>query len=159
MFQKKTLTSIYCNLFQLYIVYGSTVSLYVTEKYEDFCSSEKIHETFNIFWLSWTYQSNSQIFESSKARYYQFFCFNDQLPLQVKKVFIKNESVNPYNTRGGKLLVILRINMSYFGTKPLRYNGPLTWNNFFQSINNNNFINLGITKFKKFLKNLVLGNC
>ena len=55
-----------------------------------------------------------------------YFCFNDQLPLQAKNIFIKNESVNPYNTRGGKLLFIPYTNTTHFGTKSLRYNGPLT---------------------------------
>ena len=55
-----------------------------------------------------------------------YFYFNDQLPLQVKNIFIKSESVNPYNTKGDKLLFIPHINTTYFGTKSLRYNGPLT---------------------------------
>ena len=55
-----------------------------------------------------------------------YFDFNDQLPLQVKNIFIKNESVNPYKTRRGKLLFILHINTTHFCTKSLRYNGPLT---------------------------------
>ena len=58
-----------------------------------------------------------------------YFYFNDQLPLQVKNILIKNESVNPYNTRGGKLLFIPYINTSHFGTKSLRYNCPLPWKN------------------------------
>ena len=48
-----------------------------------------------------------------------YFYFNDQLQLQVKNIFIKN-------TRGGKLLFISHINTTHFGTKSLRYNGPLT---------------------------------
>ena len=87
-----------------------------------------------------------------------YFYFNDQLPLQVKNIFIKNESVNPYNTRGGKLLFIPHINTNHFGTKSLRYNGPLTWSNFSQSMNNNNLFNVGISKFKIFLKDLLLEN-
>ena len=55
-----------------------------------------------------------------------YFDFNDHLPLQVKNIFIKNESVNPCKTRGGKLLFIPHINTTHFGTKSLRYNGPLT---------------------------------
>ena len=38
-----------------------------------------------------------------------YFYFNDQLLLQVKNIFIQNESVNPYNTRDGKLLFILTL--------------------------------------------------
>ena len=41
----------------------------------------------------------------------------DQLSLQVKNTFIKNETVNPYNTRGCKLLFIPHINTTHFGTK------------------------------------------
>ena len=71
------------------------------------------------------------------------------MPLQVKNILIKNESVNPYNTRGGKLLFIPYINTSHFGTKSLRYNCPLPWKNFCQNMNNNNFFNVGISKFEK----------
>ena len=78
-----------------------------------------------------------------------YFYFNDQLLLQVKNILIKSESVNPYNTRGGKLLFIPYINTSHFGTKSLRYNCPLPWKNFCQSMNNNNFFNVGISKFEK----------
>ena len=87
-----------------------------------------------------------------------YFYFNDQMSLQAKNIFIKNKSVSPYNTRNGKLLFILHINTDHFGTKSLRFNGPLTWNNFAQNMNNNNFCNVGISKFKKFLKDLILEN-
>ena len=87
-----------------------------------------------------------------------YFYFNEQLLLYVKNIFIKNESVNPLNTGGGKLLFIPCIDTTHFGTKSLRYKGPLTWNNSSQSMNNNNFFNGGISKFKKFLKDLLLEN-
>ena len=48
--------------------------------------------------------------------------------------------------------------MINYHCKSLRYNGPLTWNNFSQSMNNKNFVNLGISKIKKFLKDLILEN-
>ena len=69
-----------------------------------------------------------------------YFYFNDQLPSQVKNNFIKNKSVNPYNSGDGKLLFIPHINATHFGTKSLRYNSPLTWNNFSQSMNNYIFL-------------------
>ena len=47
-----------------------------------------------------------------------------------------NELVNAYNTRGGKLLFIRHINKTHFCSKSLKHNGPLTWNNFFQSMKN-----------------------
>ena len=79
------------------------------------------------------------------------------MPLQVKNIFLQKESVNLQSTTGCKLLFIHHINATHFGTKLLRYNSPLTWNNFFQSMNNN-FFNVGISKYKKFLKDLLLGN-
>ena len=114
------------------------------------------------------YEHTSPIFKSFKILKLQdiiqfsilkliYFYFNDQLPLQVKNTFIKKESVNPYNTGGGKLLSIPCINTTHFGTKSLRYNGPLTWNNIAQSMNNN-FLNVEICKFKNFLKDLLLEN-
>ena len=77
----------------------------------------------------------------------------DQFPLVVENIFIQNESVSPYNFIGGKLLFITHINTTHVGTKSLRYNGPLASNNFSQSMNNKN---LGISKFKKFLEDLLL---
>ena len=76
-----------------------------------------------------------------------YFYVNDQLRLQVKNIFIKNESVNPYNTRSSKLLFITQIYSIHFGTKSLRYNDPLTWNNFSQGMNNDSFFSAGISKF------------
>ena len=140
----------------MYSIWLYSLALHVTKKYEeDYCSSGKLHKTFNIPWLSRTYQFNFQIFESSKAsRYYQIYYFkaylfyvNDQLRLQVKSIFIKNESVNPYNTRSSKLLFITQIYSIHFGTKSLRYNDPLTWNNFSQGMNNDSFFSAGISKF------------
>ena len=125
-----------------------------------------MHETFN---RSDYREHTSPIFKSLKVLKLQdiikfsilkliYFYFNDQLPLQVKNLFIKNESVKPYKTRGGKLLFIPHINTTHFGTKSFRYNGPLTWNNFSQSMRNNNFVNLDISKFKKILKDFILEN-
>ena len=58
-------------------------------------------------------EDTSPIFKSLKVLKFQdiikfsiskpiYFYFNDQLPFQVKNIFIKNESVNPDNARGGK---------------------------------------------------------
>ena len=44
-----------------------------------------------------------------------YLYYKDQLPLKIKDIFTTNESVNPYNTRGGKLLFIpLFITFYYF---------------------------------------------
>ena len=45
------------------------------------------------------------------------FYFNDQLLLQVKNIFLQNESVSPYNSRGGEVLFIPYINATHFYTK------------------------------------------
>ena len=68
-----------------------------------------------------------------------------------------NESVNPYNTRGGKLLFIPQVNTTHYGIKSLRYNGPVIWNYFFRNTDNNkNICNAGISKFKHYLKDLLI---
>ena len=74
------------------------------------------------------------------------------------KTLLLNKSVNPYNTRGGKQLFIHHINTNHFGTKSLRYNGPLTLSNFSQSMNSNNILNVGMSELKNFLNNLLLEN-
>ena len=77
--------------------------------------------------------------------------------LMINCHFIKIESVNPYNTRAGKLLFIPHINATHFGIKSLRYNGPLARYNFCQSMNNNNVFNEGISKFKKISERFAVG--
>ena len=168
MFQKKILTSIYYSLFQPYIVYGSAIWSLTSQK-----NMKKIFVLQKKGWRLLTFsdyrEHTSSVFKSLKVLKLQdiikfsilkliYFYFNDQLPLQVKNIFIKNESVNPYNTRGGKLLFIPHINTTHFGTKSLRYNGPLTWKNLSQSMNNDNLYNVGTSKFKNFLKDLLLEN-
>lgn len=64
-------------------------------------------------------------------------------------MFTTNESVNPYYTRGGKLLFIPQVNTTRYGIQSLRYNGPFIWNDFFQNTKNNkNLCNIGISNFK-----------
>ena len=81
----------------------------------------------------------------------------DQLPLEINDTFNTNESVNPYNTRGGKLLYIPQVNRTHYGIKSLRYNSPVIWNDFFRNTNNNkNLCNTGISKFKHYLKDILI---
>ena len=73
----------------------------------------------------------------------------DQLPLRFKDIFTTNESVNPHNSRGGKLLFIHQVNATHHCIKSLRYNGPVLRNDFFRNTDNNkNFCNTGVSKFK-----------
>ena len=81
----------------------------------------------------------------------------DQLPLEIKDIFTTNESISPYNTRGGKLLFIPQVNTIHYGIKSLRCNGPVTWNYFFRNTDNNtNLCNTGISKLKQYLKDLLI---
>ena len=82
-----------------------------------------------------------------------YLYYMDQLPLEIKDIFTTNESVNPYNTRSGKLLFIPQVNTTHYAIKSLRYNGPTIWNDFFRiTVNNKNLCNTGISKFKHYLK-------
>ena len=49
-----------------------------------------------------------------------YLYYKDQLPLKIKYIFTTNESVNPCNRRGGKLLFIPQINTTNYGIKSLR---------------------------------------
>ena len=55
-------------------------------------------------------------------------------------------------TLAGKPLFIPNVSTTQSSTKSLRYNGRLFSNNFCRSITNINFHSVGISKFKKFLK-------
>ena len=55
-----------------------------------------------------------------------YLYYKDQLPLKIKDIVTTNESVNRYNTRGGKLLFMPEVNTTYYGIKYLRYNGPFS---------------------------------
>ena len=51
----------------------------------------------------------------------------------------------------------LTVNTTHYGIKSLRYNGPLIWNDFFRNTNNSkNLRNTGISKFKCYLKDLLI---
>ena len=119
MFQKKSLTSICYSLFQSYMAYGSTVWSFMSQKnikklvvlqkkcmwfltfsdYREYTSP--ILKSLNVLKLK-------DIIQFSILKLIYFY-FNYQLPLQIQNIFIQNESVNPYNTRGGKLLFITYI--------------------------------------------------
>ena len=42
-----------------------------------------------------------------------YLYYKDQLPLKIKYIFTTNESVNPCNRRGGKLLFIPQVNITH----------------------------------------------
>ena len=86
-----------------------------------------------------------------------YLYYKHELPLKIKDFFTTNESVNPYNTRGGKLLFIPQVNTTHYGIKSLRYNGPVIWNDFFRNTdNNNNLFSTSTSKFKHYLKDLLI---
>ena len=86
-----------------------------------------------------------------------YLYYKDQLPLKIKYIFTPNGSVNPHNTRGGKLLFISQVNTTHYGTKSVRYNGPVIWNDFFRNTdNNNNLFSTSTSKFKHYLKDLLI---
>ena len=86
-----------------------------------------------------------------------YLYYKDQLPLKIKYIFTTNESVNPCNRRGGKLLFIPQVNTTHYGIKSLRYNGPVIWNDFFRNTdNNNNLFSTSTSKFKHYLKDLLI---
>ena len=86
-----------------------------------------------------------------------YLYYKDQLPLKSKYIFTTNESVNSYNTRGGKLVFIPQVNTIHCGINSLRYNGPVIWNNFFRNTDiNKNLCNTDNSKFKNCLKDLLI---
>ena len=78
-------------------------------------------------------ERTTPIFKNFKtATYYKnktskliYLYFKDQLLLKYKDIFNTNESVNPYNTRGGKLLFITQVNTVHYDIKSLRNNDPV----------------------------------
>ena len=155
MFQKN-LTSIYYSLFQTYIVYGSTVWPFTSQKIcRRFLFVRKNTKKIRLLTFSEHREHASPVFKSLKVLKFQdiikfsilkliYFYFKDQLQLRVKNIFIKSKSVNPCNTRSGKMLFIPHINTTHFRTKSLKYNDYLTCNNFSQNMNNSNFFNVDI---------------
>ena len=86
-----------------------------------------------------------------------YLYYKHELPLKIKDFFTTNESVNPYNTRGGKLLFIPQVNTTHYGINSLRYNGPVIWNDSFRNTdNNNNLFSTSTYKFKHYLKDLLI---
>ena len=121
------LISIYYSLFHSNIVYGFPVCSFTSQK-----NMKKIFvlqkKCMRLLTFSDCCEHTSPTFKSLKVLKLQdiikfsileliYFYFNDQLPLQVKNIFIKNESVNPYKTKGGKLLFTPHNNTTHLGTR------------------------------------------
>ena len=75
-----------------------------------FHSPKKMYEAYNFFEIQ---KHTTPIFKNLKILKLQdiiklntlkLIClyYKDQLPLKIKDIFTRNESVNPYNTRGGR---------------------------------------------------------
>ena len=155
----ETLTSIYYSLFQSYILYGSTIWCYTSQKnimkiFKKRCMrlmtfSEFQKHTTPIF-------KNFKLFKFNTLKLIYLY-YKDQLQLKIKYIFTTSESVNLCNTSGGRLLFISQVNTTHYGIKSLRYNVPVIWNNFFRNIDNNKHLcNTGISKFKHYLRCLVI---
>ena len=137
----------------VYSIWLYSLALHVTKNMQKVLVRQK--KSIRLLTFSEHREHASPVFKSLKVLKLQdiikfsilkliYFYFKDQLQLRVKNIFIKNKSVNPYNTRSDKMLFIPHINTTHFGTKSLKYNDYLTCNNFSQSMNNSNFFNVGI---------------
>lgn len=85
-----------------------------------------------------------------------YFCWGDKLPSKIKIIFTQNELFIPYNPRRGKLVFIPGVNLNLHSAKSLRCEGHVTWDHFSWSNNDNNFYNVGNSKFKNFQKSYVI---
>ena len=163
----ETLTTIYYSLFQSYILYDSTNWCYTSHK--NIMKIFILHKRCTRLISVSEFQEHTRpFFKNLKILKLQdiikfntwkiiYLYYKDQLPLKIKYIFTTNESVNPYNTRGGKLLFIPPVNTTHYGIKSLRYNRPVFWNDFFRNTdNNNNLFNTSISKFKYYLKDFLL---
>ena len=135
----ETLISIYYSLFQSYVLYGSTIWCYTSQKnMKIFILQKRCMRliTFSNFQEHTTPIKNFKILKLQDIIKFNtlkliYLYYKDQLPLKIKDIFTTNESVNLYNTRGGKLLFISQVNTTHYGIKSLRYNVLVIWNDFF----------------------------
>ena len=137
----------------VYSIWLYSLALHVTKNIQKIHVRQK--KSIRLLTFSEHREHASPVFKSLKVLKFQdiikfsvlkliYFYFKDQLQLRVKNIFIKNKSVNPYNTRSGKMLFIPHINTTHFGTKSLKYNDYLTCNNFSQNMSNSNFFNADV---------------
>ena len=137
----ETLISICYRLFQSYVLYGSTIWCYTSQKniMKIFIFQKRCMRLITFFEFQ---EHTTPIFKNFKILKLQdiikfntlkliYLYYKDQLPLKIKDIFTTNESVNLYNTRGGKLLFISQVNTTHYGIKSLRYNVLVIWNDFF----------------------------
>ena len=88
--------------------------------------------------------------------------YKNQLPLKIKDTFTKNESITRIipQVESFKTFFISQVNTTHYGIKSLRYNDPVIWNDFFQNTDiNKNLCNIGMSKFKHYLKDLLISQC
>ena len=116
----KTLTSIYYSLFQSHILHDSTIWCYTSQKntMKIFILQKRCMRFITFFEFQ---EHTTPIFKDLKilklpditkfnTLKLNYLYYKDQVPLKIKDIFSTNESVNPYNTRGGKLLFIRHVN-------------------------------------------------
>ena len=79
-----------------------------------------------------------------------YLYYNDQLPSKITNISTQCQPT----IMDRKLTFIPPVSPTYSSTKSLKNDSPVTWNNFHHNTKNNNFYNVGISKFKNCLKKL-----
>ena len=73
------------------------------------------------------------IFSSTKLLF-MFGFINENVPEELKTIFVINRSIHSYGTRASVVFHIPKAKMSRFGLNTLRYDGANLWNKFYHAL-------------------------
>ena len=85
-----------------------------------------------------------------------FDFINENVPEELKTIFVINRSIHSYGTRASVVFHIPKAKMSRFGLNTLRYDGANLWNKFYHALLYKE-TNLTKAKLKKLLQMYFLG--
>ena len=141
---KKTFVSVYFSLFFSHVLYGCLIWSYSTQRniyriiklqkcyiciiiYSEF--TEHLGPQFSELKLL----KVKNIFSLTKLLF-MFDFINENVPEELKTIFVINRSKHSYETRSSMLFYIPKAKTSRFGLNTLRYNGANLWTKFYHAL-------------------------
>ena len=133
--------SVYYSLFYSYLLYGCLVWSYTNQgninrltKLQKKCIRILTFSNFNSHTGPLFYELKLLKFEDiviNQKILFMYDTFQDHIPDQLKKLFTFNKTIHSYETRSQLLFHISEAKTTKFGINTLRYDGPRTWNQFY----------------------------
>ena len=149
------------SLFYSHVLYGCLVWSYSTQRNIDriiklqkrcirIITYSKFTEHTGPFFSELKLLKVKDIFSLTKLLF-MFDFINENVPEELKTIFVINRSIHSYGTRASVVFHIPKAKMSRFGLNTLRYDGANLWNKFYHALLYKE-PNLAKAKLKKLLQ-------